>query len=193
LQLVALLAWGLARSESKQYKETTMKGKSLALAALALCFSALSHEICQAQEETPGQVLQIQTNVGSGYNCGRVSTPLYCYGIPVNVGPPSGGNGTFWLDTNPSTGSGFVLFSGVADLGQGTISSATPTRNSAGQITKLAVVFSGLTNDGDNGTYAGTMTLTFSYYYSSGGGGRGGAGGGSRFICTGGSLTITYP
>jgi len=53
------------------------------------------------------------------------------------------------------------------------------------------VNFNGSTPD-DGGTYTGTMTLSFSYYYSSGGGGRGGAGAGWRFICTGGSIRITY-
>jgi hypothetical protein len=65
--------------------------------------------------------------------------------------------------------------------------------NSSGQVTTLAVNFKGLTNDGDGDTYTGSMTLNFSYYYSSGGGGRGGAGAGWRFICTGGTLKITYP
>jgi hypothetical protein len=136
-------------------------------------------------------------NVGTGYNCGRVSTPLNCNGIPVNMGTGTSGNGTFWLDTylsGYSAGTGFVLFNGVADLGQGTVTSNKVTAtNSAGQVTTLLVNFNGPTNDGDNGTYTGTMTLNFSYYYSSGGGGRGGAGAGWRFICTSGTIKITYP
>ncbi len=155
----------------------------------------LGHGVGHAQDEAPGQVLQFKANVGTGYNCGRVSSPLYCYGIPVNIGSDAGGNGTFWLDTyvtGYNAGTGFVLFLGVADLGEGIVTSNVPTTNSSGQITKLVVNFHGLTNDGDNGTYTGTMTLTFSYYYSSGGGGRGGAGAGWRFICTGGSVKITY-
>ena len=172
-----------------------MIGKQLAKVALALGVCVFGHSVCNAQDETSRQVLPIKTNVGSGYNCGRVSSPLYCYGIPVNIGPASGGNGTFWLDTyvtGYNAGKGFVQFNGVADLGQGTVTSNAPTTNSAGQVTKLVVNFSGSTNDGDNGTYTGTMTLTFSYYYSGGGGGRGGGGAGWHFICTGGSLQITY-
>ncbi|SRR6266702_1046418 len=171
-----------------------MRVSYLASFALAVSFCAVSHANCQTPDETPGQVLPIQTNVGTGYNCGRVSSPLYCYGIPVNMGTGSSGNGSFWLDTYTTgynAGTGFVAFNGVADLGQGTVTSNTPILNSAGQVTKLVVNFNGTTNDGDNGTYTGTMTLTFSYYYSSGGGGRGG-GSGWRFICTGGSLQITY-
>ena len=161
--------------------------------ALGIC--ALSLAVCQTRDEKPGQLLNIQTNVGSGYNCGRVSSPLYCYGIPVNIGPANGGNGSIWLDTyvtGYNAGTGFVAFNGVEDLGQGTVTSNAPTRNSAGQVTKLEVNFHGSTNDGDNGTYTGKMTLTFSYYYSSGGGGAWGGGAGWRFICTGGSLAITY-
>ncbi len=163
--------------------------------ALALVFFLLGYTVSYAQDEPPGQVLNFQTNVGTGYNCGRASSPLYCYGIPVNIGTGAGGNGSFWLDTyvtGYNAGTGFVLFKGVADLGQATVTSNIPTTNSSGQVTKLVVNFQGSTNDGDNGTYTGTMTLTFSYYYSSGGGGRGGAGAGWRFICTGGSVSITY-
>jgi hypothetical protein len=172
-----------------------MKRMRMAGAVMALGMCVLSQGVCYSQDEKPGQVLQIQTNVGSGYNCGRASSPLYCYGIPVNVGTVNGGNGSFWLDTyvtGYNSGTGFVAFNGVEDLGQGTITSNTPTKNSAGQVTNLVVNFNGVTNDGDNAAYSGTMTLTFSYYYSSGGGGRGGAGAGWRFICTGGSIQITY-
>lgn len=172
-----------------------MKGKHIAGVMLALGLCAFGQAVGQSADETSGQVLQIQTNVGSGYNCGRASSPLYCYGIPVNIGTGSSGNGTFWLDTHVTgyyAGTGFVAWNGVADLGQATVTSNTATTNSSGQVTKLVVNFNGATNDGDNGTYKGTMTLTFSYYYSSGGGGRGGAGSGWRFICTGGSVQITY-
>ena len=162
---------------------------------MALGTCVLSLAVCQTRDEMPGQPLNIQTNVGSGYNCGRVSSPLYCNGIPVNVGTANGGNGSIWLDTyvtGYNAGTGFVAFNGVEDLGQGTVTSNTPTMNNAGQVTQVVVNFNGPTNDGDNGTYTGTMTLHFSYYYSSGGGGRGGAGAGWRFICTGGSIEITY-
>ena len=171
-----------------------MRGRQLASVALALGFCALGHANCQT-EETSGQTMQIQTNVGSGYNCGRVSSPLYCYGVPVNMGTNNSGNGSLWLDTyvtGYNAGTGFIAFNGVADLGQATVTSNTPTTNASGQVTKLTVNFNGKTNDGDSGTYTGTMTLTFTYYYSSGGGGRGGAGAGWRYICTGGSLSITY-
>src|SRR6266568_4389121 len=76
-----------------------MRVSYLASFALAVSFCAVSHANCQTPDETPGQVLPIQTNVGTGYNCGRVSSPLYCYGIPVNMGTGSSGNGSFWLDT----------------------------------------------------------------------------------------------
>jgi hypothetical protein len=162
---------------------------------MAAILGMVSPAVGRAQDEKPGQVLQFRVNAGSGYNCGHVSAPLYCYGIPVNIGPSGGGNGTFWLDTHVSgyyAGTGFVLFNGVADLGQATVTSNHPTLNSAGQVTTLVVNFKGSTNDGDNGTYTGTMTLTFSYYYASGGSGKGGGGSGWHFICTGGAATITY-
>ena len=168
----------------------------MAGAAMALGICALNGAVCQTIPDEPkGSTTTITTNVGSGYNCGRVSSPLYCYGIPVSAGPASGGNGTIWLDTyvaGYNAGTGFVAFNNVADLGQGTVTSnKILATNSAGQITSLQVNFNGSTPD-DGGTYSGTMTLSFSYYYSSGGGGRGGAGAGWRFICTGGSINITY-
>jgi len=161
--------------------------------------SALCYAVCQ--DEASGKSIAIQTNVGSGYNCGRAGSPLYCHGIPVTInGQPSG---TFWLDTyisGSNAGSGFVYWHNVADLAEATVTSNTPnyaTVSSSGQtinnaVTSLVVNFKGGTNDGDGDSYIGTMTLNFSYYYSAGGGGRGGAGAGWRFICTGGSINVTY-
>ena len=172
-----------------------MKIREVMVVTMAVILCVVCQAVSKAQDEAPGQVLQFETNVGTGYNCGHVSTPLYCYGIPVNIGTGSGGNGTFWLDTYLSgynAGTGFVLFNGVADLGQATVTSNVPTLNSAGQVSSLAVNFKGSTTDGDNGTYTGTMKLTFSYYYTSVGSGRGGGGSGWHFVCTGGSVKITY-
>jgi hypothetical protein len=178
-----------------------MRGMRIAGVAMALGMCALNGAVCQTTpDETPGQKITIQSNVGGGFNCGRVSSPLYCYGIPVSVnGAPAG---TFWLDTYVSganTGTGFVYWYSVADLAEAHITgnvphseSVTSDGHTTNAITSLQVSFVGDTNDGDGGSYTGTMTLTFTYYYSSGGGGRGGAGAGWRFICTGGSIQITY-
>jgi len=140
-------------------------------------------------DEVPGSQSQIIAGVATGgFSCGRETYPLYCYGIPANVG------GTFWLDVSynatPSQ-TGFVSFNSVLDLGQGTITGATFTTNSLGQITQMDIVFNGTTNDGDNGAYTGTGSFTFSYVYSSGGGGKGNLGGYVQLLQTG-SLTITY-
>src|SRR5438270_5580155 len=97
-----------------------MRGLRLAALTLALG-SGLISSICfaQAPDEVSGQTLAIAPNVGSGYNCGRVSSPLYCYGLPVTVsGQPSG---TLWLDTylsGTNAGSGFIVWYGVADLAE---------------------------------------------------------------------------
>ncbi len=171
-----------------------MRGSRIARVAMALGICALSQAVCHSQDND-GKSLLIPVNVGSGYSCGRFTAPLYCYGIPVSIGTASSGNGSFWLDTyvtGYNAGTGFVLFNGVEDLGQATITGNMPTTNSSGQVTTLVVNFKGLTNDGDGDTYTGTMTLNFSYYYSSGGGGKGGGGAGWRFICTGGNIKITY-
>ncbi len=171
-----------------------MKELRLAALVLAIASCGLAQSVCYSQtaDETPGQLLSIKTNVGAGYNCGRVSSPLYCYGIPVAInGQPSG---TIWLDTylsGSNAGSGFVVWYGVADLAEAHVTGIT-TVGGTSMPSQVTVKFSGDTNDGDGGSYSGSLTLNFTYYYSSGGGGRGGGGAGYRFICTGGTISVKY-
>jgi hypothetical protein len=171
-----------------------MRGLQLVVATLALGSCALTQAVCYSQtaDEKSGQSMPMQTNVGSGYNCGRVSSPLYCYGIPVAInGQPSG---TFWLDTyltGTNAGHGFIVWNGVADLGEAHVTGIS-TIGGTSMPSQVTVTFSGDTNDGDGGSYHGTLTLNFTYYYSSGGGGRGGAGAGYRFICTSGAVKAIY-
>jgi len=173
--------------------------KSFCVAALCLVFAGTSFARPGGSpqggapvptDETPGQQSQILASVPTGgYSCGRASYPLNCYGITANIG------GTFWVDiyTNAyPTPTGFIYFFGVADLGQATITGATTTKNSLGQVTNVVVTFTGNTNDGDNGTYSGTGNFTFTQYKMSGGSGRGGGYPGYIQILTAGSLTITY-
>jgi hypothetical protein len=173
-----------------------MRGLRLAALALALGSCALSQSVCYSQkaDEKKGQSLPIQFNIGpAGFSCGNDSTPFYCYGIPVAVNGAA--SGTFWVDTyltGYNAGTGFILWNNVADLGQATITHTTFTGTAAFPPT-VTVTFSGDTNDGDGGTYAGTMTLSLTYYYSSGGGGKGGGGAGWYFYCTGGTISIKYP
>lgn len=176
-----------------------MRVGRLAALSLALGSCLALQAVCYSQtpdNDPSGSTLQFQANVGSGYNCGLSGSPLYCYGVPVNIGSPTTvGNGSFWIDTyvtGSSAGTGFVRWTGVEDLGLAQVTSNIPTYDSAGHVAKLQVNFTGTTNDGDNQSYSGTMTLTFSYYYSRGGGGRGGGGAGWRFICTGASVNILY-
>ncbi len=159
------------------------KAAAFALTVLALALTPHAH----AQDETPGQQSQIAASVPTaGYS--RNSYPLNCSGIPANVG------GTFWLDAyyNNSPATGFILFNGVADLGQASITSATTTKDSLGHVTQLSVTFQGTTNDGDNGTFAGTGTFNFTFYKTSGGSGRGGGYPGYIMILTSGTVVITY-
>jgi hypothetical protein len=156
----------------------------LALLALAFCFALPS----QAQDETPGQQTVITVAVPTGgFSCGRANYPLYCIGVPANVG------GTFWMDVyyKASNPNGFILFNGVLDLGQASVTAATYTLNSLGQPVTFHVAFQGLTNDGDNDTYTGTGDFTFSYVYHAGGGGRGNSSYYVQLMQTG-TLTITY-
>ncbi len=132
-----------------------MIGRRILTIVVALGFGLLTQAVVRAADEAPGQVLSFKANVGTGYNCGRESSPFYCYGIPVNIGADTGGNGSFWLDTyvtGYNAGTGFVLWMGVADLGEATVTRNVPTLNSSGQV----------------------------------------SGAGWRFICTGGTMKITY-
>jgi hypothetical protein len=171
-----------------------MKGIGLPALTLALGLCAFTHAVCysQAADEKSGQSIPMQANVGSGFNCGRVSSPLYCYGIPVAInGQPSG---TFWLDTylaGFNAGQGFIVWYGVEDLAEANVT-GVKTVGGTSMPSQVTVSFAGGTNDGDNGSYTGTLTLNFTYYYSSGGGGRGGGGAGYRFICTSGTVKVTY-
>src|SRR5258708_34912750 len=150
----------------------------LALLALAAIFTVPAH----AQDEAPGSQSQIVAAIpAGGFSCGRASYPLYCYGIPANIGR------TFWLDSYWQAGNGFIAFNGVADLGQATITSSQVTsRNASNEVTGLTVQFHGSTNAGDGGTYIGSGTFTFSYYHCT-----------SRYcgdvmVLQSGSMTITY-
>jgi hypothetical protein len=116
-------------------------------------------------------------------NCGRASTPLYCYGMPLANG------GTAWIDIYANN-IGFIAFNMPGFASAANITGATRTFNNLGQVTTIIVAFAGADPDGDGDQYVGSMTLNFSYYYSSGGGGRGGAGAGWRFSVTSGSVTI---
>ena len=161
------------------------------LSAVALIWVFLAVPLAATPgDETSGQQSQIVASVPTGgFSCGRASYPIYCTNIPANIG------GTFWLDVYTNAypePKGFILFSGVADLGQASITGATVTKNSLGQVTTLVVTFNGATNDGDNDSYSGSATFAFSYYKMSGGSGRGGGYPGYILILNSGSLAIKY-
>lgn len=160
-----------------------MKMRIMAALFLALSVPAF------AQDETPGQQAQVIASVPvGGYSCGRATYPIYCFGVPANVG------GTFWLDAYTNSypaPNGFIEFSGVLDLGQAKITNAIVTRNALGQVSQLTVAFSGNTVD-DGGTYSGTAYFTFNYVKMRGGSGRGGGYPGYLLLMAGGALTITY-
>ena len=153
---------------------------TLAGLALALVFFTVAPK-ANAQEELSNAQSTITVAVPTGgFSCGRSSYPLYCYGVPANIG------GTFWLDAYYGAQNGFILFNNMADLGQATITSSSVIKNAGGFVTQLTVGFNGYTNDGDGDTYAGTGVFTFSYYKCS-----------SKYcgyiaLMQSGTLTITY-
>lgn len=135
---------------------------------------------------------QTSLTMKPNYNCGRVSQPLYCYGIPLQMSGTT--VGSEWIDVNTKTGVGFVQYTLDGEAFTGTITSITTTLGSVTSNGQKAsnVVTSITINFTDDLTGAfGTTSANFSYYYSSGGGGRGGAGAGWRFNETSGSFNLT--
>jgi len=163
----------------------------LAALALALALFTVIPAHAQVPEESQGaKVTFAGTKLpANGYSCGRSTYPLYCYGVPTDDG------GTFWLDVYYNAypkPTGFIQFFNVADLGQASITSATTQKDTLGHISQLDVAFNGLTNDGDNDTYSGTASFTFTYVKMTGGSGRGGGYPGYLMYVSGYTMTITY-
>jgi hypothetical protein len=168
----------------------------LALLALAL-FSIPIH----AQE--PPLAITINSSASSPHSCGRVSYPLYCYGIPISV---NGTPGTMWLDAYYQTNTGFALFNvqnpagTYVFLSTANITGVNLTYGAVtyGTHTSLQIISAqvGLTfigdpdGDGDNDSSTAVMTLNFAYSY----GCSSGRGGGCFWIqqATDGSI-ITAP
>ena len=117
---------------------------------------------------------QTVTGTVETHSCGRVSTPTYCYGIPITL---AGVSENVWV-YQQSSGAGFVDFL-TGGLGQATITSPFQPLNGA----PLVYAFTG-------SGYSGQLVLTYSKHYSSGGGGRGGGGAGWYWTVTGGTITI---
>ena len=108
---------------------------TLAGLALALVFFTVAPK-ANAQEELSNAQSTITVAVPTGgFSCGRSSYPLYCYGVPANIG------GTFWLDAYYGAQNGFILFNNMADLGQATITSSSVIKNAGGFVTQLTVGF----------------------------------------------------
>lgn len=131
----------------------------------------------------------ISLNLGQAqaFNCGRFSTPTYCYGLPITLTDDDGKtDGSIWIDQQ-SNGSGFILFVGnVEGLGKATMSAPwQPLRIGGGT---LVYPFQGF--DSETGLpYRGTLTLDYTTYYSRGGGGRPGAAG-YRYVVVGGNVSF---
>jgi hypothetical protein len=160
------------------------------LSAVALLLASLASPMAPAPaKETTGQQSEIVASLPTGgFNCGRPSYPMYCYGFPVNIG------GTFWLDvyTNAYPTPNGLIFFNVADLGEATVTGASVTRNTLGQVASLSVTFNGTTKGGDNGTDTGTGTFNFNYYEMSDDSGRGGGFPSYIQVLTSGSVAIHY-
>jgi hypothetical protein len=101
-----------------------------------------------------------------GFNCGWVSYPLYCYGMPIN------GGGVAWLsiyyhperdgDTDKKT-NGFIRFYDVLNSGQARVTRASLTLNSSGQVVAAHVTFQGYKDDGTDDNYTGIGDFIFTY------------------------------
>lgn len=149
---------------------------ALALFALAL-FSIPAHA-----QSTP-LAITINSSSSLPHSCGRVSYPLYCYGIPITV---NGKPGTLWLDAYYQTNSGFALFNvqnpdgTYAFLSTANITGVTSTfgtvtfgTHTSMQMTSIQVALSFIgdpDSDGDDDSSTAVLSLNFSYSYGCSGG-----------------------
>lgn len=175
----------------------------LGLAALALVLFAIqahAQDAPSARAQDAPLAITIDSSTSSPHSCGRVSYPLYCYGIPISVNNKPG---TLWLDVYYNTNSGFALFNvenpdgtyaflstanitGVK-LTFGTVTYGTHTSLQI-TSTKVGLTFTG-DPDGDADKDSSTAVLTQHFAYSYG------CSGGRGYSCfwvqqaTGGSIT----
>lgn len=150
--------------------------------------------VAKGQDETPGQQVTITAAVpATGHSCGHSSYPLYCYGIPADVG------GSFWIDVYYAAyggPTGFIAFNEVLDLGMARVTDATltyiqPGQPFAGYPLTIHLVLDGVTNDGDSDSYSGVADFTFSYVAVGACSGRGCSRLPIRYVQSG-TMTITY-
>jgi len=148
-----------------------------------------------AAELTGPGLASAQTQItmnGSSHGCGKVSSPLNCYGIPVEVqigGQPSA-PGTIWLDIY-SNNTGFILFTTAPFSTTAKVTGVNRVFNDTGRLTSITIAFAGSADpETVREPFTGSATFNFSYHYSSGGGGRGGAGSGWFLTETGGTVAI---
>jgi hypothetical protein len=152
--------------------------RKLALALLALALSTIP-----THAQTAPLAITINSSTSSPHSCGRVSYPLYCYGIPISV---NGTAGTVWLDAYYQANSGFALFNvqnpdgtyaflstanitGVTTV----LSTVTFGTHTSMQITSIKVGLSFIgdpDSDGDDDSSTAVMTLNFTYSYGCSGG-----------------------
>lgn len=161
------------------------------LLGLALLLPAVSQ--AQVQPIEPG--VSFTVPLGSSI-CGRYNTqPLYCYGVPIEGTPGA----SFWIDTKLAGQTGFVSFTGVADLDSNPapgdldqayvpppqVTSDAAILNAQGLVSQLTTTFAGTSRSGKS--YTGTLTLEFTTY-------KGGYGrtAGLYYLVTGGTLSVTY-
>lgn len=155
----------------------------LGLLALTLVFGATVY----AQDEAPGQQTSIKA-IPLHY-CASYPCPLAFAGTLKfsNVYTDAGGTFTLYLNqAQPQYN--YLTFSGVSDFAATQITSVTYTQGGG------TVNFTGITNDGDNGQFQGSLTFTYTLtgpYWSGGGIGNHG-----RYVyydnLTSGTFTISY-
>ena len=150
---------------------------------LALALLALALYIIPTHAQDTPLAITINSSTSSPHSCGRVSYPLYCYGIPISV---NGTAGTVWLDAYYQSNSGFGLFNvqnpdgTYAFLSTANITGVTPVfstvtfgTHTSMQITSIQVALSFIGDpdgDGDDDSSTAVMSLKFTYSYGCSGG-----------------------
>lgn len=130
-----------------------------------------------------------QTFTVNPVNCGFYNTATY-YCPTMTVTDSAGVSHSVFYEPLYNGRLNLLGFGALDGLGLAAVESITTASivTSQGVVYTQTTAFTGLRADGT--IYDGSSVITYTIYSSRGGGGRGGGGSGTRWIVTGGTITV---
>lgn len=134
-------------------------------------------------------VSHAQTFTVNPINCGFYNTATY-YCPPMTVNDSSGLVTRVFYEPLNNGKLNLLGFGTLDGLGLAAVRNITTTSFVASQavVYTQATAFTGVRSDGT--IYNGSSIITYTLYSSRGGGGKGGGGAGTRWVVTGGMITV---